>query len=128
MKQFIKLNLLVPQTNCLSDIPSKIGLILYIICVITLLIIIIIKFPYIAKELLKISTIFTFIIIFVLKIWYYMIYCGNIIEVILTIPFNLIITFGTPMLMLYAELGNEFIPYLNKLNKIMKKMKQKITY
>lgn len=125
MKQLIKLNLLVPQTNCLSDIPSKIGLILYIICVITLLIIIIIKIPYIAKEFLKVSTVFTFIIIFVLKVWYYMIYCGNIIEVILTLPFNIIITFGTPMLMLYGELGDEFIPYLNKLNKLIKKNETK---
>tara|TARA_Y100000389_G_scaffold188074_1_gene210172 strand:+ start:315 stop:470 length:156 start_codon:yes stop_codon:yes gene_type:complete len=50
-----------------------------------------------------------------------MIYCGNIIEVILTIPFNLIITFSAPILILYAELGDAFIPYLNKLNKIMKK-------
>ncbi len=121
MKQFIKLNILVPPANCLSDIPSKIGVILYIICVITITIILIIKMSYILKKCVTILTVSTFIFIFILKICYYMIYCGNIIEVILTIPFNLIITFSAPILILYAELGDAFIPYLNKLNKIMKK-------
>lgn len=115
-----------PPDDCMSELSSRIGLILYIICIITTIVLIIIKIPYIAKNLLKLSTLFSILTMFIFKILYYSKYCGNIIEVVLTVPFNVIITFGTPMLVLYAEMGPEFIIFLDKLNKKFKKIQEKL--
>ena len=108
--------------GCKDNYIGYIGLFTYILFVSIILILIYIfnKFIWTAFFCNFISLV-SFILIFWFNLKRYICYCGNGINLFLSIIDNLLNTFIIPIFIIFIILGKKFIPYLKKIYKKQKK-------